>query len=184
MRPMIIALCAAVAPLAAASADGVSPYAGEEARAIKALSPDEIAELRAGRGMGLAKAAELNGYPGPAHVLELADRLDLTPAQRQATQELFDTMNRDARRLGQAIIEAEQDLETGFAEHRMDERSLAAKLDVLAALHRDLRFSHLRTHLAQAALLTPGQVARYRALRGYAADDNTTHRHQHGGTHN
>ena len=36
-----------------------------------------MADLRAGRGMGLALAAELNGYPGPAHVLELADKLDL-----------------------------------------------------------------------------------------------------------
>jgi hypothetical protein len=42
-----------------------SPYAGQEKRAVKTLSPDEeIQALLNGRGMGLAKVAELNHYPG------------------------------------------------------------------------------------------------------------------------
>jgi hypothetical protein len=36
-----------------------------EQRDIKTLSNQQIADLRAGRGMGLALAAELNGYAGP-----------------------------------------------------------------------------------------------------------------------
>lgn len=40
-------------------------YAGLQQRAIKALSDQQKADLRAGRGMGLALPAELNGYPGP-----------------------------------------------------------------------------------------------------------------------
>lgn len=52
-----------------------TPYAGLEKRAVKALSDKQIADLQAGRGMGLALSAELNGYPGPVHVLELAERL-------------------------------------------------------------------------------------------------------------
>jgi hypothetical protein len=32
--------------------------------------------------MGLALAAELNGYPGPAHVIELAKSLGLSEPQR------------------------------------------------------------------------------------------------------
>ena len=47
-----------------------SPYAGEESRAIKSLSASEIQALRQGHGMGYAKAAELNHYPGPRHVLD------------------------------------------------------------------------------------------------------------------
>jgi hypothetical protein len=31
--------------------------------------------------MGMAKAAELNGYPGPRHVLDLSPELHLTDAQ-------------------------------------------------------------------------------------------------------
>jgi hypothetical protein len=59
----------------------VGPYAGLEKRAIKALSDAQIADLRAGRGMDLALPAELNGYPGPVHVLELGDRLGLDAEQ-------------------------------------------------------------------------------------------------------
>src|SRR4051794_16460011 len=42
-----------------------SPYAGQQARSIKALSEDDVASLRNGDGMSMAKAAELNSYPGP-----------------------------------------------------------------------------------------------------------------------
>ena len=49
-----------------------SPYAGQQARQVKALSKAEIEGLLAGRGLGYAKAAELNHYPGPRHVLDLA----------------------------------------------------------------------------------------------------------------
>lgn len=52
---------------------GHSPYSGTEARPVKALNEQQVADLRAGRGMGLALAAELTGYPGPSHVLELGD---------------------------------------------------------------------------------------------------------------
>jgi hypothetical protein len=45
----------------------VSPYAGEQGRAIKALSQKEVSDLLDGAGMGYAKAAELNRYPGPMH---------------------------------------------------------------------------------------------------------------------
>jgi hypothetical protein len=54
-----------------AAAQSAGPYAGMQARPIKALSAEQIADLKAGRGMSLALAAELNGYPGPRHVLEL-----------------------------------------------------------------------------------------------------------------
>jgi len=59
-----------------ASANQLSPYVGQEQREIKSLSPDEVKDYLAGKGMGLAKAAELNHYPGPAHVLELASQLN------------------------------------------------------------------------------------------------------------
>ena len=42
---------------------------------VNALSPDEVQQYLAGAGMGYAKAAELNHFPGPMHVLELADKL-------------------------------------------------------------------------------------------------------------
>ena len=79
-RFALLALILAATPVAADTAHQHSPYAGQEARDIKALSLEEIADLAAGRGMGLALAAELNGYPGPRHVLDLAPELGLEDA--------------------------------------------------------------------------------------------------------
>ncbi len=53
----------------------MSKYSGQEQRIIKSLSPDDIAELRRGGGWGLAKAAELNGVPGPVHLLEMKEAI-------------------------------------------------------------------------------------------------------------
>ena len=166
MRKASLILLALIA--ASAVRADTSPYAGEQQRAIKALSPSEIDDLRAGRGMGLAKAAELNGFPGPTHVLELADRLGLDRDQRAATTALVARMKADAQRIGADLIAAEQALARAFAERRIDDGALQAKLSEIAVLQGELRYVHLRTHLAQAALLTPAQIARYEGLRGYA----------------
>ena len=78
-------VCLAAAMMLAAApslAQVPQPYAGLQNRPLKALSDEQLADLKAGRGMGLALAGELNGYPGPKHVLELAKELNLTDAQR------------------------------------------------------------------------------------------------------
>jgi Spy/CpxP family protein refolding chaperone len=151
----------------AAHAD-TSPYADQQGRTIKALAPAEIDDLRAGRGMGLAKAAELNSFPGPMHVLEFADRLNLSAEQRARTEALVRDMRADAQRIGAALIAAEQALDRAFAERRIDDAALHAQLTQIAALQGELRYVHLRTHLAQTAILTPEQVKQYDVLRGYA----------------
>ena len=102
---ILVALAALAVP---AAAQNRSPYAGQEQRSIKALSEEDILGLTEARGMSLAKAAELNSYPGPAHVLEMADRLGLSTAQRTATEALFADMRDRARPLGAKIIEAER----------------------------------------------------------------------------
>jgi Spy/CpxP family protein refolding chaperone len=168
MRRMIpvLAIFLAVAPALAQAP--VSPYAGQQHRAIKALSAEEMRDLAEGRGMGLAKAAELNGFPGPLHVLELAGELHLTPAQRAATEALFQRMLAEAKRLGASILEAEADLERRFAERRIDRARLQAATAALAALQGELRVVHLAAHLDQVVLLTADQVTTYNARRGYA----------------
>src|SRR6266513_6395086 len=84
------------ASTAGTTAQTTSPYAGQQQRTIKALSVQEIGDLLEGRGMGLAKAGELNSYPGPLHVLQLADQLGLSDAQRAATASLQATMRDQA----------------------------------------------------------------------------------------
>lgn len=160
----------------AAWASSPSPYAGMVDRPIRALSAEQQADLLAGRGMGLALAAELNGWPGPAHVLELAEAMQLTPAQLGATQRLQMEMQTAARVLGVRVIEEERALDTAFRDRSITLADLSTRTARIAALQGEIRDVHLRTHLAQAALLNADQIAAYSRLRGYAGSTP-----QHGG---
>ena len=161
--------------LLSGSALSQTPYAGMQARPIKALSEQQIADLGAGRGMGLALAAELNGYPGPSHVLELADKLDLTADQRAGVQRLFDSMKQEALPLGSKLIEQEADLDRQFAGRSVTPDSLKVSTGAIAATQGVLRETHLKYHLSTTAILTPHQMQRYAELRGY--DGKPMHHH-------
>jgi hypothetical protein len=121
MKLWIAALLAMLAAPAVAQPEkhAHSAYAGLEQREIKALSEQQMADLRADRGLGLALAAELNGYPGPLHVLELADRLQLTPEQKHRVQQLFELMKGEAIVAGENLIASERELDQLFATHTM-----------------------------------------------------------------
>jgi len=153
-------------PVDAASAPS-APYAGQQGRAIKALSDQQVADLRAGKGMSLALPAELNGYPGPAHALELAEPLKLTPEQRARTEALFKQMQQEARSAGEEVIAAETALDRLFKSRRADAEGLKAATTQAALAQGQLRETHLRYHLAMADLLSAEQVAAYNRLRGY-----------------
>ena len=144
------------------------PYAGLQTREIKALSDQDIADLRAGRGMGLAMPAELNGYPGPSHVLELAGALGLSEQQRASVQALFDSMKAEAVPIGQKLLAAERDLERQFAARAITPERLKAATAEIGAIRGELRYTHLKYHLSTGALLSPDQSRRYAELRGYA----------------
>ena len=151
------------------AAQSPQPYAGLEGRPIKALSDQQVRDLRAGRGMGLALAAELNGYPGPMHVLELADALGLTDQQRARMHDLFAAMRAEAIPLGDKLIAQEAELDRRFADRTIAPSSLAASVGAIGATQAELRETHLKYHLSTADVLTPAQVQRYGELRGYQA---------------
>ncbi len=145
------------------------PYAGFERRAIKALSEQQVSDLRAGRGMGLALAAELNGCPGPLHVLELADALGLLPEARGRAEALTREMKAETIAIGERVIAEEAALDRLFAERRATPTNLAEATARIAATQGDLRAAHLRYHVAMRDLLSPDQVDRYNQRRGYQA---------------
>jgi hypothetical protein len=154
-----------------------TPYAGLERRRIKALSAEQIEGLRAGHGMGLALAAELNGYPGPTHVLELADDLSLTLEQIAETAAIRTKMSDEAARLGAEILRREEALDRHFASGAAESEELHRQVAELARLGGELRFVHLNTHLAMRRLLTLEQVTAYARLRGYGAEDGDSKGH-------
>jgi hypothetical protein len=144
-----------------------TPYAGLQQRPVKALSDAQVADLRAGRGMGLALAGELNGYPGPSHVIELADQLALSGEQRQRMQQLFDAMKAEAIPVGETLIEQERQLDREFAEQRISPVSLNRLTSQIGETQAKLRALHLKYHLTTAELLSTHQRHRYAELRGY-----------------
>lgn len=147
-----------------------APYAGMQNRTIKSLSDNDINELRRGEGWGLALAAELNGMPGPAHLLELKDQILLTADQVTKTQVLLDEMRKAAIPTGERLISAEKALEAAFATGKVDETSLRRLLGAAESARTELRFIHLSQHYKTVQFLKPEQIKRYNILRGYAED--------------
>jgi Spy/CpxP family protein refolding chaperone len=181
MQYKIAFLVLALAWMPARSAD--TPYAGQERRSIKALSEQDIADYRSGRGMGASLAAELNHYPGPRHVLEHAQALGLSKAQQDRTQQLHDDMARDAARLGEQIVNREAELEALFAGGQANHDNTKALVKEIGALQAEYRLTHLGAHLSMRQLLSPQQVADYDRLRGYHGTNPSHGSHKHGMSH-
>jgi hypothetical protein len=129
--------------------------------------------------MGLAKVAELNQYPGPRHVLDLAKELKLTAEQRTQTKAVFETMAAEAKSFGARLVELERDLDRRFAERTIDAKSLGLLLSKIGELQGLLRSVHLYAHIEQRSLLSHHQIQHYDELRGYGGAHATRPGHSH-----
>lgn len=177
VRKLAAATLAALAFGATAHAQH-QPYSGQQDRDIKALSAEQVKQYLSGAGMGYAKSAELNRYPGPSHALELADQLGLSAEQRAAIKALMDSHRAEARAIGAKLIEAEHALEHLFRSGHVPQTALAEAAARTATLEGEYRLSHLEAHRRMRPLLTHEQVARYDELRGYASQTGqSTHKH-------
>ena len=176
MRSLRLAL-SVLAALGAmpAAADTAKPYAGQQERPVSSFSEADVRALLAGEGQGLAKPAELNGYPGPAHLLEMQEELELDGDQIAAIQGSFDRMLERAKEIGVELLAAEAELDGLFRERRADPDTLAAALRKTADLRMSLRETHLKAHLEVAPLLTDHQRQAYALLRGYGGAGHGRH---------
>ena len=177
MRILLLIVTVVLLPFSSNSASHdshISEYAGQENREIKSLSEDDIEELRNGGGWGLAKAAELNGVPGPAHLLEMKEEIGLSPGQIDKIEALFTQMRDQAVVLGNELIDRERELNNHFAQDTINEELLRDLLERIAQVRAQLRFVHLSTHLKTPDIVTAEQIALYNELRGYSSDDPCT----------
>ncbi len=177
----VLPVLAVGGPAAGAGTPAPSPYVGMESRRIAAVSPEREKGLLAGAGLGYAMAAELNGHPGPKHVLDMGDQLALTVEQRAAVAASFEKMQAESVALGRQILDAEELLNRRFAHRHIDEAVLAALTGEIATLEGKLRFVHLRAHLETDAILSDAQREKYVALRGYSMDPGAGGEHHHPG---
>jgi len=174
MKSLVVAIYLS---FVAQAAIAQSPYAGMQTRPIKSLSEQQIVDLKAGRGMGLALPAELNGYPGPAHVLELADQLELSADQKARVQSLFDSMKAEAVPIGEKILEQEANLNQQFATRSITPESLKAATAEIGVTQAELRNTHLKYHLRTTQILSAEQMQHYSMLRGYGSEALPQHHH-------
>lgn len=144
-----------------------SKYIGQEGRLIKSLSADAIQQLKTGKGWGLAKAAELNGMPGPSHVLQMKNEILLNKDQVARVKNLFENMKLKAIPLGNKLIELEKKLNESFANRTITKETLKKQLHAISKVRMKLRYVHLETHLLTPNILSKEQVDKYNRLRGY-----------------
>jgi len=169
--PILILMLIPMSTFSAAVQSHKSKYAGEENREIKSLSNDDIEELKTGKGWGLAKAAELNGVPGPVHLLEMKEEINLNAEQIRAIEDIFSKMKQEAIPLGLELIELERELNNHFADRTITDALLRQILQRIAQVHRQLRYVHLSAHLNTPDILKAEQITLYNKLRGYSSED-------------
>lgn len=167
MKTVFLALSVLVSGLPALAQQ--QPYAGQQDRQIASLSEDDVAALLAGQGWGLALPAELNGYPGPIHVLELAKMLGLSPEQEAMTRAIYERMQAQAQSLGAQYVQIESHLSQSFRAGTIDAARLAHMTQMSGQTLASLRNVHLAAHLDMKELLSPAQIALYADARGYGA---------------
>lgn len=148
-----------------------SKYIGQEGRIIKSLSPEDIKSLQTGTGDafgGMAKLAELNGYPGPRHVLDLTSELKLSDDQRKNITTIYDDMKEKAIELGQKIVNIERIANEEFVNKSITDTQMKQLILKSSEIYGHLRYTHLNTHLRMLDILTPEQITLYNNLRGYS----------------
>ncbi len=144
-----------------------APYAGQQSSSVRGLTEEEIATVRAGNGMALARPGEINGYPGPRHVLAMADELGLSEEQRSAVRSLESRVLAETVPLGERFLERYAALEGAFRDGTITQESLTERTAELGQVEGELRAAHLKYHLLTRPLLTEDQLVAYARLRGY-----------------
>ncbi len=152
-----------------AAASPTSPYAADfdPAAAIRALTAEEVAQIERGEGAGFAKAAELNGLPGPRHVFDLAHELGLSHDQVSRVQAVAEAMKADVVPAGERYLAGQRRLEADLRAAAIGEEALPGRVAEVYRLEGELAAAHLIAHLRTAKLLSSEQIGAYNRLRGY-----------------
>ena len=162
--------------------------AAREGTGIPALSEAQAASYLDGSAMWHASVAELNHYPSPRRVLELAEALELTEEQQRATTKLHEETRREAIGLGRELVALEQRLNRIFVWKQATADNIAKTVLDIGTLQTQLRLTHLAASIRQKPLLTEEQVRRYDELQGRGMDSGKSSNrtgcnagHHHGG---
>jgi Spy/CpxP family protein refolding chaperone len=154
-------------------------YAGERVDEGKTLSADEVQGLLNGEGMGMARAAELNHYPGPKHVLDLGSQLQLSKVQQDKAQDIYNRMHNEAVCLGNMILQKEEEIDNIFKKDEVDPNKFKTHVMEIARLRGELRLVHLLAHIEMKRVLSREQIEKYDELQGYSTRGPIDKYHHH-----
>lgn len=164
---IILFICLWISSQISLNAQHHAGYISDAGNRIKSLSEEQINGYLTGFGMGFAKVAELNHYPGPKHVIDLSIELKLNEKQLQQTKQIFEKMKKEAVRLGKDIVQKEAELDSIFNTVAAESEVVRNLVTKIAELEGELRLTHLNAHLLERAILSEEQIALYDELRGY-----------------
>jgi Spy/CpxP family protein refolding chaperone len=127
--------------------------------------PSDIESLENSEGAGMASYADLNGYPGPKHILDMQEKLNLSEEQLKDVQSIFEAMKENAQAKGEAIIAKEVELEQLFRLGKATESEAKTLSRTIGTLRGELRAVHLTAHVQAKQVLTKEQVTTYNSIR-------------------
>ena len=129
-------------------------------------SPINKSQTYALGGMGLAMAAEMNGYPA-WHLLELASKIGLSDVQRNSTRAMMDMMKREPIPIGERAHRA-GDCAGQALRHPRHHGGITGHCDYGNRFHQSqLRAAHSKYHLLTVTIRERSQIHKYQVLRGY-----------------
>ncbi|MGW8283196.1 MAG: Spy/CpxP family protein refolding chaperone [Gemmatimonadota bacterium] len=121
------------------------------------ISAQEKEALLKGSGLGAGMIAMMNGYPGPKHVLEMGDELELTAAQREEIGTIFGEAKASFVELGTTIVEKDEALTALFTSGSATTAQVETLAREIGDLQGQLRAGHLNAHIRTYDALTPAQ---------------------------
>lgn len=127
--------------------------------------PSDRDILLNGEGAGQGFFAELHGYPGPKHVLDMAKDLQLTEDQKRILQTIYEDMLGRAKELGHSIVNIEEEFDAAFAQGLVTVKSIQDDAEEIGRLRGKLRAVHLVAHAKTQKVLTANQLSLYKKLR-------------------
>ncbi|MEW5843537.1 MAG: hypothetical protein AB1775_09780 [Bacteroidota bacterium] len=133
--------------------------------ALKSLSKEHIEGLLNGESMGMAKAAELNGYPGPRQILDYIEELKLNDNQVDQLRLIYVKEKEEAIKLGRSIIDEERKLNELFSNKTANPQNLEDNLIKIAVQNGKLRYVHLKAHYEARKLLSEKQINLYYKIK-------------------
>ena len=144
-----------------------SPHAHARSAEVSGLTADDVRALQNGEGMGLARAADLNHFPGPKHLLDLGAELNLNPGQIKRIRAIHGRMKAQAIAKGEDILEAEAHLAGLFASGRPSAAQVKRITEQIGIMRGQLRAIHLIAHIDSTRELTAAQIEGYDRLRAH-----------------